>query len=289
MSIGTIDDDSGNAPVKFKELSYANESDPLLKRMVIRTVENLSGRDKYVEMYKIWRSDVVGKSDRVFSRMLELIKIDLSVKGNWPPKDLPEGPVVMIANHPYGIADGIAVLALAEQLGRPFKVLINDQLLKIPEMKPYSLPVSFEETKEALAINMATRNEALRLLKEGVTIVIFPAGGVATAPKGFGQAEDLPWKMFPAKLIQSAKASVLPIYFEGQNGWLFHFVSRFSLTLRLSLLIREFCQLSGETIYSNIGQIVPWDELSRIPDRKAILQYIYDCVFALGGRTEKTA
>jgi putative hemolysin len=274
--------------VKFKELSYANESDPLLKRMVIRTVENLSGRDKYVEMYKIWRSDVVGKSDRVFSKMLELIKIDLSVKGNWPPKDLPDGPVVMVANHPYGIADGIAVLALAEQLGRPFKVLINDQLLKIPEMKPYSLPICFDETKEALAINMATRNEALRLLKEGVTIVIFPAGGVATAPKGFGQAEDLPWKMFPAKLIQSAKASVLPIYFEGQNGWLFHLVSRFSLTLRLSLLIREFCQLSGETIYSNIGQIVPWDELSRIPDRKAILQYIYESVFSLGGRTAKT-
>ncbi|RYE55644.1 MAG: glycerol acyltransferase, partial [Rhizobiaceae bacterium] len=184
--------------MKFKELSYANETDPLFKRLVIRTVENLSGRNKYVKVYKIWRSEVVGKSDRVFSRMLELIDIGLSVKGNWPPANLPEGPIVMVANHPYGIADGIAVLALAEQLGRPFKVLINDQLLKVPEMRPYSLPISFEETKEALAINLATRNEALRLLKQGVTIVIFPAGGVATAPKGFGPAEDLPWKMFPA-------------------------------------------------------------------------------------------
>jgi putative hemolysin len=268
--------------VKFKELSYATDADPLLKRLVIRTVENFSGRDKYVKVYETWRRDVVGKTDRIFSRMLELIDIDLSVKGNWPPKDLPDTPIVMVANHPYGIADGIAVLALAEQLGRPFKVLINDQLLKVPEMRPYSLPISFEETKEALAINMATRNEALRLLKEGVTIVIFPAGGVATAPKGFGQAEDLPWKMFPAKLIQSAKASVLPIYFEGQNGRLFHLASRFSLTLRLSLLIREFCRLSGETIYSNIGSVVQWDELAAITDRKAILQYLYDAVFSMG-------
>ncbi|MDO6964060.1 lysophospholipid acyltransferase family protein [Rhizobium alvei] len=268
--------------MKFKELSYANENDPLLKRMVIRTVENLSGRDKYVAVYQTWRSDVVGKTDRIFSRMLELIDIDLSIKGNWPPKELPEGPIVMVANHPYGIADGIAVLAMAEQLGRPFKVLINDQLLKVPEMRPYSLPISFEETKEALAINMATRNEALRLLKEGVTIVVFPAGGVATAPKGFGPAEDLPWKMFPAKLIQSAKANVLPIYFEGQNGRLFHLVSRFSLTLRLSLLIREFCRLSGKTIFSNIGSIVPWDEIAKISDRKAILQHLYEAVFALG-------
>ena len=275
--------------MKFKELSYANDDDPLLKRMVIHTVENLSGRNKYVKVYKQWRTEVVGKSDHVFSRMLELIDIDLSIKGNWPPKDLPDTPIVMVANHPYGIADGIAVLALAEQLGRPFKVLINDQLLKVPEMRPYALPISFEETREALAINLATRNEALRLLKEGVTIVIFPAGGVATAPRGFGQAEDLPWKMFPAKLIQAAKASVLPIYFEGQNGWMFQMASRFSLTLRLALLIREFCRLSGETIYSNIGAIVPWDDLAVITDRKAILQYLYDAVFAMDPHEMKPA
>lgn len=275
--------------MKFKELSYANETDPLFKRLVIRTVENLSGRNKYVKVYKTWRTEVVGKSDRVFSRMLELIDIGLSVKGNWPPANLPDGPIVMVANHPYGIADGIAVLALAEQLGRPFKVLINDQLLKVPEMRPYSLPISFEETKEALAINMATRNEALRLLKQGVTIVIFPAGGVATAKKGFGPAEDLPWKMFPAKLIQSAKASVLPVYFEGQNGRLFHLASRFSLTLRLSLLIREFCRLSGKTISSSIGSVVAWEDIATLTDRKAMLQYLYDCVFAMGGTNQKSA
>ena len=105
-----------------------------------------------------------------------------------------------------------------------------------------------------MAINMQTRHEAVRLLKEGVTIIVFPAGGVATAKKGFGRAEDLPWKIFPAKLIQAAKASVIPIYFEGQNGRLFHLASRVSLTLRISLLIREFRRLSGSTITSHIGE-----------------------------------
>jgi putative hemolysin len=95
--------------------------------------------------------------------------------------------------------------------------------------------------------------------------------------------------MFPAKLIQSAKASVLPIYFEGQNSWLFHLASRFSLTLRLSFLIREFCKLSGTTIFSNIGSIVAWDDISAMTDRKAMLQYLYDCVFAMGVRESKPA
>ncbi len=213
--------------------------------------------------------------------MLDLIDVRMRIDGEWPPRNLPDTPVVIIANHPFGIGDGIAVLALAEQLGRPFRVLINNELLKVPEMAPYSLPISFEETKEALALNMATRHEALRLLKEGVTVIVFPAGGVATATKGFGRAEDLPWKMFPAKLIQSAKASVIPIYFEGQNGRLFHLASKVSLTLRLSLLIREFRRLSGKTISSRIGRLIAWDELSALPDRKDILTYLYDAVFAM--------
>jgi hypothetical protein len=90
------------------------------------------------------------------------------------------------------------------RLGRPFRVLINNDLMKIPEIAPFALPISFDETREAMAINMATRQQAVELLKAGVTIVVFPAGGVATAPKGFGRAVDLPWKMFPARLVQAA-------------------------------------------------------------------------------------
>jgi putative hemolysin len=267
--------------VKFNELSYANERDPKLKRWFIRSIEGLSGRDRYTRLYEIWRNDIIGKTDRVFGKMLDLIHVDLKVQGTWPPQNIPDGPIVMVANHPFGIGDGIAVLALAEQLGRPFRVLINNELLKVPEMAPYSLPVSFEETKEALALNMQTRHEALRLLKEGVTIVIFPAGGVATAKKGFGRAEDLPWKMFPAKLIQAAKANVVPVYFEGQNGRLFHLASKISLTLRVSLLIREFRRLSGSTISANIGPMMSWEELSALGDRKELLARLFGAVFSM--------
>lgn len=270
--------------MRFRELSYANERDPRLKRWLIRSIEGLSGRDRFARLYDIWRTDIVGKSDRVFGKMLDLIDVRLNVQGQWPPEYLPEGPIVIIANHPFGIGDGIAVLAMAEQLGRPFQVLINNELLKVPEMAPYSLPVSFEETKEALAINMQTRHEAVRLLKEGVTIVIFPAGGVATARKGFGRAEDLPWKMFPAKLIQAAKANVIPVYFQGQNGRLFHIASKLSLTLRISLLIREFRRLAGSTITARAGSVISWSELSLIADRKDLLATLFQAVFSMAPR-----
>ncbi|TWF46362.1 lysophospholipid acyltransferase family protein [Neorhizobium alkalisoli] len=273
--------------MRFKELSYANEKDPRLKRWFIRSIEGLSGRDRYARLYDIWRTDIAGKSDRVFGKMLDLIDVSLDVQGSWPPPDMPDRPLVIVANHPFGIGDGIAVLALAEQLGRPFRVLINNELLKVPEMAPYSLPVSFEETKEAVLINMQTRHEALRLLQEGTTIIIFPAGGVATARKGFGPVEDLPWKIFPAKLIQSAKANVVPIYFAGQNGRLFHIASRISLTLRLSLLIREFKRLSGTSIKAQVGGMMTWEDMSKVADRKDLLAMLYEAVFAMRPMTAR--
>lgn len=288
----------------FPELSYANPSQPRLKRWFIRSVEGLSGRDRYARLYETWRSTIVPTGDSIFGRMLELIEVGLMCDSPWPPADLPEGPLVIVANHPFGIGDGIAALSLAEQIGRPFKVMINAELLKVPEIEPYALPVDFSETKEALRNNMVMRHEALRLLKEGVTIVVFPGGGVATAPSGFGRARDLPWKVFPAKLIQDARANVVPVYFSGQNGRLFHLVSRpmlmteqstplrkalyeMSLTLRTSLLIREFARLYGKTIEARIGRPIPWQEMQQIRDRRQLLDFLYGKVFELGSETAR--
>lgn len=271
--------------IRFPELSYANPGDPRLKQWFIRRVEGLSGRDYFADLYDIWRTQIVGKSSHVMGDMMRLIDVGLSVQGEqWPPAELPQTPLVIVANHPFGIGDGIAMLAMAEQLGRPFRVMINNDLLKVPEMRPYSLPINFDENRAAVQMNLETRKEAVRLLKEGTTIVVFPAGGVATARKGFGKAEDLPWKLFPAKMIQAAGASVIPVYFDGQNGRLFHLASRVSMTMRLSLLIREFRRLAGKTIVARVGPTIPASTLAAIRDRKAMTEYLYDAVFSMRGQ-----
>lgn len=269
-------------PVRFPELSYANPADPRLKQWLVRKVEGLSGREHFADLYDAWRTRIVGHSRRVMGDMLDIIGIRLETRGEcWPPRCLPEAPLVMVANHPFGIGDGIAILSLAEQLGRPFRVMINKDLLKVPEIRPYSLPVDFSETREATANNLQTRREAVRLLKEGVTIVVFPAGGVATAPRGFGPALDLPWKLFPARLIQATNACVAPVYFEGQNTRLFQLASQVSMTARVSLLIREFRRLAGKTMIVHVGRIVPAEALAKIRDRNEMTRVLYDAVFSM--------
>jgi putative hemolysin len=96
-------------------------------------------------------------------------------------------PSCLSPTTPSATSDGIAALTLAEDLGRPFKVLINMELLKVPEFERFSLPIDFRETAAAKLTNLKTRNEAIRLLGQGTTIIVFPAGGVATAPTPFGR------------------------------------------------------------------------------------------------------
>jgi len=257
------------------ELSYANADHPWVKRSFIRVIETLSGRRVLLEYYRYWRDAIASTSATKWSDLLALVGVEIVVEeGHWPPPVLPEGPLVMIANHPYGLGDGLAVLSLAERLGRPYRILINNELLKAPEIRPYALPIDFEETEAALRTNMKTRQEALKLLKEGVTIVVFPGGGVATADKPFGRAQELPWKTFTAKMIRASRATVLPVYFDGQNSPLFHLVSRFSLTLRLSMYIREFRRIIGSDLAVRIGAPIPFEDLAVLGDQRKMIEHL---------------
>lgn len=268
--------------MRFPELSYANAEDPPLKRGLIRVLERMSGRDYFAPLYDRWRRQSMEGDGRIIRPMLGMIGVDLEIIARqWPPALPKDRGLVLVANHPYGILDGIAALTLAEDLGRPFKVLINRELMKVPELAPFSLPIDFRETDEALARNLATRNAAIGLLREGTTIIVFPAGGVATAPRPFGRAVELPWKLFTARMVQAARSSVLPVYFEGQCSPLFHLASRLSMTLRLSMLIREFRRAVGQKLVARVGDVIVFEDLKHGRDRRALIAELYERVHAL--------
>jgi putative hemolysin len=253
----------------------------------MRAIEDLSGRRRLLPLYHRWRSEIAGKSPRMWSELFDMIDTSLDIRApvGWQATATDE-PLVLIANHPFGLADGIAMLALAERLNRPYRILLHADLMRIPEIQPLGLPVDFSETEDALATNLATRAEARRLLKQGVTIVIFPAGGVATAEGPFRIAQELPWKQFVARLIRQSNASVLPVYFEGQNSPLFHLVSKFSETLRLSLLVCEFRRQVGATISATIGTPVTTSDLIAGAGERALIDELYLLVHRLAPGAE---
>lgn len=263
-------------------LSYVSPSMPLPKRAFLVALEAAFGIRQANRRYARWQAEMAGQRDRAMNLLLDACDIALRVDARqWPLQRAEGRPLIMVANHPFGIPDGVAILALAEQLGRPARILINNDLLRVPEMAAYALPIDFSETKEALRTNLESRKAALACLARGETLVVFPSGGIATAPHPFARARDLPWKLFTAKLVHQARADVLPVYFEGQNSPLFHAASRISMFLRLSLIVPEAVQRIGRPIQVRIGEVIPYEKMAPVTDRQALTTLLYEYVLAL--------
>lgn len=110
---------------------------------------------------------------------------------------------------------------------------------------------------------------------------VFP-GGVATAPRIFDTAQDLPWKSFTAGLVRAGGAAVLPVHCAGQNGLLFHAACKLSQTIRTGLLISAFRRLAGRDIRLTVGPILPAAELGAFGDRRVLTDHLRRTVLSLG-------
>ncbi len=262
-------------------ISYMQPDDPPLKRFLIDWTERISGRARIEAIHRQLHAEQLPFPD-FFSRGLELAGVHVTANQNQERRIPREGPVVFIANHPFGVVDGAIMCELASRTRGDFKILLHARLCRDPKLEPLFLPVSFEENRDAIKINVETKRTAQRVLAEGGTVVIFPSGGVATRGRfGLGKLEDLPWSTFVGKIVAQSKATVVPVYFHGENRFLFHFVSAFSQTLRTALFLSEVVNKLGTSIRVSVGQPIKWSEMASIPNRKALTVYLKEQTFSL--------
>ncbi len=265
-------------------ISYAAPTAPRWKRAIIRLIEFLTGQPRLEKMYRALRLDEGFAPESFWQDSLNVLSVSLDYAQEAFDRIPKEGPLVVIANHPFGVLDGLTICHLASRMRANFQILTNSVLCQDPALDPYLLPVSFDETREAMHMNINTKQQALQTLKEGGAVVIFPGGGISTAAGWNGQVTDLEWKRFAAKLIQLSRATVIPIYFHGQNSRLFQIVSQFSLTLRLALLLHEVNRMMGTTLRLEIGHPLLYEHLAEIKDRQALLDHLRAHVYSLGQR-----
>jgi putative hemolysin len=260
-------------------LSYVSADDGLLRRWLIGGLEVLTGRRRLERLYRqIQAMDIA--PTQIWGEALRLLHIDFALEAAALAAVPREGPLVIIANHPFGVVDGLVLGHLASLLRPRFHFLVNSLLVRQdPRLAHFLLPIDFADTKDALATNLASRQASIARMQQGEALVIFPAGGVATAPRGFGVAEELEWKRFVAKMVQQAQATVLPVHFHGQNSRLFHLASRVSMQLRLGLLLHEINNKRGHTLQVDVRAAIPWETMRSLRDRQALLTYLQDAVF----------
>jgi len=262
--------------------SYAAPSDPPFKRGLIRLVEKATGQPKlkrlYLDNQRFPRPD-----ESFWEAAVRTLRLDVQ----YDPQSLAgipaRGPVVIVANHPYGVLDGIVISWLISKVRSDFLVMTHAVLTRAPEVRDFILPIDFSGTDEAQRTNLNSRAAARAQLEQGGAVVVFPAGAISTAPDKLGlkPAVDWPWQPFVSQLIQKSRATVVPIWFGGQNSRLFQITSHLSYTLRISLIFHEVRARIGTMLPVAIGAPVPFEELARVKDRQALANELRARVYAL--------
>lgn len=265
-----------------RDLSYASSAETKGGRALIRVMENATGRLRLIRKARGYDAEVAQGAD--FWRVIaDRYKLELEVIGGSLSNIPKNGPLIVVANHPYGILDGLMMgRILSEKRGGEFKILANSVFRKSPDLHKVILPISFDETKEAAKQNIATRTAALDYLNQGGAMGVFPGGTVSTSARPFSKPLDPQWRNFTAKMVAKSDAQVVPIFFEGANSRVFQLASHLHTTLRMGMLIREFRARVGTKVRVVIGAPIPAQDLAALRhDPKTCMDFLRKATYDL--------
>jgi len=213
----------------------------LMKVLKISTLNRVYNRNKHLSELEF----------------LDGILDEFQIKFEIPEEDMKrlpkEGPYITISNHPLGGIDGILLLKLMIEQRSDFKIIANFLLHRIEPLKPYIMPVNpFEDRKDVKSSITGFKN-AIKHLRDGHPLGVFPAGEVSTYRDG-KLVVDKEWEEAAMKLIQKAGVPVVPIYFHAKNSRLFYRLSKISDTFRTAKLPSELLTQKRRLIKVRVGK-----------------------------------
>lgn len=239
----------------------------------IRAMEKITGQPKIKKLYL----DYIDESrprELFWSDALARLNITCTPKFE-PHAHIPKtGPVLVIANHPFGVIDGLILCSIIANVRQDYKIITHQVLRQAPAVKDKILPIDFAETEAALQTNLNTRRVALTHLKDDGVVIIFPAGGISAAPNLIGPAFDSEWKTFAAKLACMKNMTILPFFFEGRNSVIYQMARRFSVTLSYSLMFREICKQMNSEVSLTIRTPITSKDIQDFSNRHEVIEFL---------------
>ena len=227
----------------------------LLRRLLLLTLQWLICErriNRFLSQHAMTRDfDFV---DQVF----QLVPTDCTVRHSDLENIPARGRVIIVANHPLGGLDGLALLRLVSSVRRDVRIVVNELLLNITQLNNLFLPVDAMggETRKA------DISRILDALNNDEAVIIFPSGEVSRAgPKGI---RDRKWLPGFIQLAKTAYAPVLPVHIKARNSNLFYVVSRISRPLSMLMLPREMLGFGGQMKFT-IGQMITPKAIESLP------------------------
>jgi putative hemolysin len=222
---------------------------------------------------------------------LEALLAEMKVTLDVQPTDLDriptKGPLVAVANHPFGVLDGAALAVLLLRARPDVKILTNSLLEGVPELHDHCIFVDPFHTPTSTDKNIKPLKQALDWLRQGGALAVFPAGEVSQWNVRQAQVTDPAWNTVAARLIRKTEASALPVYFHGRNSVTFQLLGMINPKLRTLFLLQEFLQQREKSVQVRIGKVIPSELITNLENDEEATEYLRLRTYLLSYRGKK--
>ncbi len=268
-----------------RSLTYSNTFDNPLTAATIRAMEWMTGKITILRLIREFERKGAPQGQAFWKAALDTMGIALTTPQEQLQRIPKDCPVVIVANHPHGLVDGMVLAELIGRVRTDYKVLTRALLTGIDEVAAsYLIPVPFPHEEDAQRKMMEMRATAMAELKEGGVVALFPSGVVASSETMMGPAIEAEWNVFTAKMIRRSGAAVVPIYFPGSNSRWYQIANRLSATLRQGLLLHEIVHALNKNQAPVVGHPIPRDEIARREgDPRAFMSWLREHTLSLKG------
>ncbi|UWR00953.1 lysophospholipid acyltransferase family protein [Rhodobacteraceae bacterium S2214] len=236
----------------------------------------MTGKIKIGRLVRKFEQQGAPRGQEVFTRVLETMGIDLQTPAEELANIPKTGPVILVANHPHGLVDGIVFAELVGRVRPDYRILTRSLLTGLDEEATnYLIPVPFPHQPDAQEQMVEMRKKAMKYLSEDGLIALFPSGVVASSDTMFGPAIEAPWNAFTAKMIRKSGATVVPMHFLGSNSRAYQIANQVSATLRQGLLIHEIARAVNKPMAPVVGKPFSREEIdARIGDTRSFMAWL---------------
>ena len=206
--------------------------------------------------------------------LLDALQVKLTVSGTPSEAIPPTGPLIVVANHPFGFLEGVALDALLLERRPDVAFMAMYVFAAIPEWRERWIFVDAERTRRKRRLNRESLRRSFEWLAGGGTLAVFPAGGTARFNWRRLRVAEQPWASQIAVIARRTRAKILPVYFHGHNGWPFQFFGMIHPRLQLLRFVRELTNKRGRTLCATIGRLIEPAELARFASDKDAIQFL---------------
>ncbi|SFE83075.1 lysophospholipid acyltransferase family protein [Nitrosomonas sp. Nm166] len=191
--------------------------------------------------------------------------------------------VLIVANHPLGSLDGLALLKLISEIRSDVKIVATTMLNCIDPLQ--SLLLSVDNLSKS-ANHRGSMNQIIEALEADQAVILFPTGEVSRiSPMGI---RDGKWKTGFLSLAKKTKTPIVPVYIGGKNSTLFYGLSSIYKPLGTMMLINEMFNKKGSEILFRIGKPIPWESIAAMDlSKKAVAKLMRKQVYLLGKKKKK--